>query len=633
MKISSLTRSFFPVAAFAAFAAGLSPALVPSLFAAPSLAPQTASEAKAPLVAESRIRAATVYPDRAVVSRVAKVRVAAGTSEIVFSALPAELVDESVQVAARGAVTASLLDITVRSAFLAAEPDARLRAAAEKIVELRRRDAMLNDESELVGSQRTLVGTIEQAYLVPGKSASGAAAAARPSLEDYEKFLGFSAAQRSRIEKEARELELRRAALADEMAAAQKQFAALRDGQAASRMEKTVTVRLAAPVGGELEVTLGYAVPGASWTPAYDARLRSAERTVQLDAFGVVRNRTGEDWREIELTLSTARPGLGGAAPEIAPWVVDAAGWGGGSSSSFWGFQKKPKRPDPSATVIGQQGVLNPNEAGVFGDIVDPGSDLSAGLSVDSLLAGAASVTPPPAPELEDAKLLAAENEVSATSASFRIAVPVTVASDNAPQRVPLGASVLAAELGYESAPKLQEAVYLAASVKNTGETPFLAGSVNAFLDETFVATSRLGTTMPGEVFTLHLGADEGISIKRKVVSRFTEAAGIASRGRRTSYEILTTVTNHKRTAERIVVRDAAPVSRDEKVVVKLAAPAERELLKLEDAAERPGRPGIARDAEGRLAWCLDLKPGEKRELPLRFSIEHPAELPVTGVE
>ena len=39
------------------------------------------------------------------------------------------------------------------------------------------------------------------------------------------------------------------------------------------------------------------------------------------------------------------------------------------------GCRKKPKRPDPSATVIGQQGVLNPNEAGGFGDtssVTDP---------------------------------------------------------------------------------------------------------------------------------------------------------------------------------------------------------------------------------------------------------------------
>lgn len=179
----------------------------------------------------------------------------------------------------------------------------------------------------------------------------------------------------------------------------------------------------------------------------------------------------------------------------------------------------------------------------------------------------------------------------------------------------------------------MQETAYLAAYVLNTSELPFLGGAMNVFLDDTFVASSRLATTMPGEKFTLNLGADEGISIKRKIVSRFTEDTGFTTRSRRTTYEILVTVTNNKRTAERIVVKDAAPVARDEKILVKLLAPMERELLKPEDAALQPPRPGIARAADGKITWRFDLKPGERRELPLKFSIEHPADLTVTGVE
>ncbi len=43
------------------------------------------------------------------------------------------------------------------------------------------------------------------------------------------------------------------------------------------------------------------------------------------------------------------------------------------------GCRKKPTRPDPSATVIGQQGILNPNEMGAFGAgfTTDPNSLLT----------------------------------------------------------------------------------------------------------------------------------------------------------------------------------------------------------------------------------------------------------------
>jgi hypothetical protein len=50
-------------------------------------------------------------------------------------------------------------------------------------------------------------------------------------------------------------------------------------------------------------------------------------------------------------------------------------------------------------------------------------------------------------------------------------------------------------------------------------------------------------------------------------------------------------------------------------------------------AAAQPPKPGITRDADGKFTWHLDPKPGEKREMPLRVSIEHSLDLPVFGVD
>lgn len=117
------------------------------------------------------------------------------------------------------------------------------------------------------------------------------------------------------------------------------------------------------------------------------------------------------------------------------------------------------------------------------------------------------------------------------------------------------------------------------------------------------------------------------------MLSRFTDERGLGAKARRTSYDVLITVTNNKRTPERVVVRDVLPVSSEEKIVVKLTAPAEREFLKPEEAAVEPGKTGVMRGAEGRIAWRLDLKPGEKRELPLKFGVERPVELAVAGLD
>ncbi|MBC8040360.1 MAG: DUF4139 domain-containing protein, partial [Opitutaceae bacterium] len=337
------------------------------------------------------------------------------------------------------------------------------------------------------------------------------------------------------------------------------------------------------------------------WAPDYTARLHSEKRAIELTYFGLVINATGEDWKNIALTLSTARPNLGAGAPESQPWILESLPYIRVERESS-GFSllrsKKPKRPDPSSTVLGPDGGLS-------------------GSGMDSA-----------ALEVADTTVSLAKLDTSVSSASFAIPVKTTIPSDGTLQKVGIATATLAANLQYQATPARLETAFLSASTTNTTDFPFIAGSVSTFLDNTFVATGNLKTVMPGEKFSLDLGADEGVAIKRKLVKRFTEDTGLTSKTKRVTYEFVLTATNHKRTAERLVFTDVLPTSRDEKIIVKLLAPAEKDV----GTKEKPGRE-VTREEDGKLVWRLDLKPGEKREIPLKFSIEHPADLPVSGVE
>ena len=218
----------------------------------------------------------------------------------------------------------------------------------------------------------------------------------------------------------------------------------------------------------------------------------------------------------------------------------------------------------------------------------------------------------------KDAEMAAATIETGATSAVFKIATAASVPSDNSPQKVPITTAKLAANPEYLTVPKRQALAYLTAKVVNASEFPLLAGAMNVFLDGTFVATSRLRTVMPGEKFDLALGADEGISVKHKRVQRFAEDTGLTKSGKRVTYDYLLTIQNNKKTAARVIVSDQIPVSRNEKIVVKQISP---------DAKE------VKPTNEGALKWTLDLKPAEKRELTLKFSVDHPNDVQVTGLE
>ncbi len=546
-----------------------------------------ASAASAPV--DSRIVAATVYPDRAVVTRGGTAALAAGTSELVFDRLPASLLDASLQVSGRGTAAATILDVSVRQSFVEASPSMRVRALEDELSGLRRQDAVLGDQLARVDQQQALVGRIEVAMTTP---VGGDGAPPRPSFDEWQRLLAFQAEHLARLSAERQGLRQQREDLALKIAAVGQQLDSLRTQQPGGRSYKSVAVRVSVSEPGDLTLSVAYTVPGASWTPSYDARLRSERRQIDFAYHGVVRNGTGEDWNGIALTLSTARPGLGGGAPEVPAWVVEEA------------------RPVPLALER---------------DAVELSPFMVQSERGRGQVASAKAAASPPPPRAT--AVATATVEASATSATFRIAEPVTLPSDNTTQKVAIATLPLPAELHYEAAPKLIEAAFLSAKAKNASEFPFLAGPVHAFLDDTFVATSRLKTVMPGETFDLALGADEGIAVKRRLVNRFNENTGLTNSGRRVTYEILVTLTNNKRTAERIVFREALPVSRHEKIVVRQLTPTDREI----GTAAAPRE--VTREEDGRLAWRVELKPGEKREFTLKFSVEHPADLPVVGLE
>jgi uncharacterized protein (TIGR02231 family) len=543
---------------------------------------------------DSRLTAATVYVDRAVVTRTAAVDLAAGEQTVTFERLPAALLDQSLQVSGHGTATASILDVSARTAFVDFTPNARVQELEDQIRGLLKQGRALDDRAGILGQEREFVKRMLLASTTgPVTAPAGADAAARPTLEEWQKLYGYSEDALGKIAAELQSIDEQKADLAAKQTALEQQLNELRG--AGGKSYKTVTVRLAVTGPGRLEVALKYAVPGATWAPSYDARLHVADRALELGYFGLVRNATGEDWNDIALTLSTARPSLGGGTPELAPWIVDVA------------------RPVAEYAARGGNAAVRMTEM--------------AEKRV-ALLAEA-----PPAPAVESAEdkqfvaSLSAVVEMGATSATFKIPVTVTLPANNTVQRVPIATAKLAADLQYQATPKLMETAFLSATATNNTEYPFLAGALNTFLDDTFVAASRLKTVMPGEKFELQLGADEGIALKRKLVNRFTENTGLTNKGRRVTYEYLITLANHKKTAERVVFTEPVPVSRNEKIEVTLLTPAAGDI----GTAEQPKE--VTRGEDGKLVWRLDLKPGEERKVPLKFAVAYPADLNVAGLE
>ena len=193
---------------------------------------------------------------------------------------------------------------------------------------------------------------------------------------------------------------------------------------------------------------------------------RSGQPFVELGYFGLVRNATGEDWDNVALTLSTARPSLGGGAAEPSAWILDVArpqvitpvargGRQGGQGQlqqqlSQNGFANNAALSNQKALVSNNLAVLNNGN-------VDANNFVSVGSS-PLTLSGVIR---------DGASWATAAVDVGATSATFAIKDAVTLAGDNTPRRVSIAAARLPAQLQYQSVPRNAETAFISAYINN----------------------------------------------------------------------------------------------------------------------------------------------------------------------
>ncbi len=536
------------------------------------LAFSAAALSAATIPADYRLTAVTVYADRAVVTREAEVTLPQGESEVEFVNLPANINEASLQAEAYGASGLTLLETRLKTVFRKLPANERLNELQLQLATLEKQGKELDDRARLLVENQAFLNNIQKYYFnTPSpKSGTEAVTPERLSPEEWSKIWAFYEQGYAASQKESRALTEQQRELQKEMQVVRDQINKLTANS--ERNTRSLFVRLSGP-SGKARLNIAYEVYGASWYPAYDARL-GTDRMLALNYFGVVNQSTGEDWTDVALTLSTARPSLGATVPELYPWRVEV-----------------------------QEPVLYQTKA--VRSVAAP-----AAMAMEAYAAGVMDN------ELRS-EVATATVESEATSASFVVPGKITVASDNEPRKVAITTTSLPAVLNYQSVPKHNAVAFLSAKMKNTTDFPFLAGEVSTFLGGRFVATAPMKTVMPSEEFELPLGADEGISVKHQLVNRFNEDTGLTNKNRRITYEYLITIQNNKTTAEKITFRDQYPISSNEKIVVKLLSPDEK---------------SATREADGKLVWTWDLKPGEKREARLKFSVEYPKDISVVGI-
>jgi len=530
---------------------------------------------------EAPITGVTVFTDGARVQRTGAADLEPGRQTVVISGLPAALDQASVRVTARG-MDLALLNVETRNGYTAnplREETARLRAEVERC-----RDAVqaLDDEDTAERARLDFLGHLSGAAAT---ALARAVSFGRAGHDELTGMAGHLSADTAEALGRRRDIAARRRAAQRELDAAEQRLKGTEKRAGRSVAYTEVAATLEAGTAARAEIEVSYHVGGASWRPLYDLTLDGERLAVSYLA--EVTQQTGEDWPAVELVLSTTRRGLHQVLPELDPWYI---------RRDQPVFRGRAAGVRATAMAASAGGPLPPPQA--------PAPEGMAGAE-DAVMLGATPVDAGPAGTGQ-----------AWAGVAYQVQRPLAVPADGGPQKTSIARFDLDATLDHLTVPVLAPEAYLRATAVNTSSLLLLPGPARVFHGTQFTGETTLETVAAGEEIELQLGVDDQVRVERQLRRRSTGKAVIG--GTRTidiGYEI--TVENHRRGPARVTVKDRIPVSADGDIKVRLreASPAPAEQTDL-----------------GELTWELRLDGGKAAEVRYRFTVEHPAQVTVTGL-
>ncbi len=539
--------------------------LLPALLLGAGL---TAAEIKTDAAVVSQV---TVYADRAEVVRHLRLRLEPGEHTLVFDQLPATTDLGQVRVDGRGAFT--LIDIRTETVQLREAADAQVRKLQAALKELEVRTQALTQAEGRLAFQRGALDKVLTRLTATGKES------ANPEMDPakWAAYLDFHAKQLAGIDQATLAKQKEREQVRLESDRLNRELNELRGSQRRARhlAKVNVSVRQA----GEAEFDLSYLVRGAGWTPSYDMRASTKTGTLAVTYHAQVRQSTGEDWRGVSLRLSTAQPGIAGREPKLDPWFI--------------------------SRLEGRRAVEMKEYADDAGGMPQMHNAFAADVG-----------------EAGKTRTRSAKVTVGATAATYAIERPADILSDNKPTKVSVAQLSFPSVFRHTCVPKLSPHVYLKTKAVNQSDFTLLPGETSVFLDGAFVATASLDLVPAGQDFWTYLGADQSVTVERKVLNRRSETSGVfGQKTARTVFDQVFKVTNGKNTEVDLVLWDQVPIADHEDIKVLIEEPA---FAKDTD--------GLKMNESKFLEWRLPLKAGEKKDVPFRFAVEHPEDMPVAGL-
>ncbi len=548
----------------------------------------------APVVGNSRISAVTVYQTSALVTREVDVPAGAGVAELIVGPLPASTINSSLF--SEGEDGVRVMTTRFRTRILQENTQEEVRKLENQIKELRATEQELQKQAQVIEQNQALLTKLEEFTSGALKQITEKGMLNAEAVTALAKFIMET---RSAKSLDAVAIQQNIQANQEQMQYLQREMSKV--ASTGDRMVREAIVVVDREQGVAAKVKLHYLVSAASWRPQYKLRAGKPADNVQLEYLAAIAQQTGEDWKGVDVVLSTAQPLLNAAPPELAMLevstaVVRAGGGGGMGGIAVNGGQLKLRSDDNrrQAEQLRQEAQVLANSMNKV-DAQQRFNDAAAWEQSDEIM------NPDAVAIAQGGRAVPAFRE--GQSVTFHLERKMTIPWRDDEQLLEVTRISMKPDYFYKAIPVLTTHVYRLANLLNDSKYVILPGEATVYMGTDFVGRAALPLVAIGEQFTAGFGVDPQLQVVRQLADKNKAVQG-GNQVHSFNYRIV--VSSYKAEAVKLQVWDRLPHSETEAVNVTLVS----------TSKELSSDAGYVRDERPKnlLRWDLTVEPGTKGE-------------------
>jgi hypothetical protein len=504
---------------------------------------------------EGRVTEVTLYRGQAQVTRSVPIEGAAGRMEVVVGNLPEQIVPNSLF--AEGSDAVEIRAVRFRERAVGEEPRDEVRALDQQIRDAQRQLELTQKQQALLGKKTEYLGKLE-GFVAP--TAQTDLTKGVLDAKALEQLTTFTFAQHDKIAAEEVQLAEQSRVLAEQIDLLNRQRGEITAGATKTLREAVLFVQKNGD--GAAELRLNYLVGNCGWSPTYTMRAGADRKQVRVEYNALIQQLTGEDWNDVELTLSTASPALAAAGPGLAPFHVTLSADPGSVVNASGAEQQQEAqmfygRGQSKSQIIDQLAGLNKQKlAGNYalGNSVAFAENVKLSWSLNDIACNFQQL------EINgDATTLSvlrneAPEEGEGPSLSYKLKGGASLASRSDQQMVRIMQTDMESRFYHVAVPVLTSFVYREAELINASDEDLLAGPMTAYLDGRFVGQGEIPTVARGQQFVVGFGADPQLRTRRELVDNEDSLQG-GNRETRFDYRLVVENFGNAPTAVRVIDR------------------------------------------------------------------------------